>query len=197
MPSLKEIFDRYGTDKARAYYPGAYECLFQRHRREVSDVLEIGIGTMIEGAHSTMRGWASPGYEPGGSLRAWRDYFENATIYGLDVQPDTQIAGEERIVTRLCDSRDGASVQALMTELARQFDIIIDDGSHYVADQISTMVNFFAHVRPGGFYIVEDVVGDNYRHIVEAMPPVCGNAPQFVLGPKNNMLVILAGHIAG
>ena len=33
-----------------------------------------GIGTMLPGVHSSMVGFASPGYRPGGSLRSWRDF---------------------------------------------------------------------------------------------------------------------------
>jgi hypothetical protein len=191
--SLKQIFDSWGTDKGHAQYPGVYECLFRSCREQVTAVLEVGIGTMIPGAHSSMQGYVLPGYKPGGSLRAWRDFFVNATIYGLDVQPDTQFDDEERIITRLCDSCDASAVHAVMETQGwpREFDIIIDDGSHYAEDQLSTFTNLFPFLKHNGLYIIEDVVGDNHQHLSNKLVETLAYNPHFVLGPENNMLVIL------
>jgi cephalosporin hydroxylase len=191
-PNLREMFNKWGSDKGRGYYPGVYECLFRRYRHDVKNVLEIGIGTMIPGVHSTMVGFASVGYKPGGSLRGWRDFFENATIYGIDIQPDTQLEDEQRIVTRLCDSRDAARVQELMQgEFPREFDIIIDDGSHYVGDQLATLRNFFPYVKGNGIYLVEDLVGNNFQNILDEVTSICGDNPHFVLGPNNNLFAVV------
>ena len=117
----------------------------------VKAVLEIGIGTMISGVHSSMVGFAQEGYKPGGSLRAWRDFFPNATIYGMDVQPDTQFNDEKRIVTFLCNSIDPDQVGEMMGKLGNaKFDIIIDDGSHVIDDQFKTLRNFFPFLKGGG-----------------------------------------------
>jgi hypothetical protein len=75
-----------------------------------------------------MLGYALPGYRPGGSLRAWRDYFPRAQVLGMDVQPDTQFT-EDRIRTCLCDSTNAEQVSEFFRahdHLA--FDLIIDDG---------------------------------------------------------------------
>ena len=156
--NLELIFHQYGTDKGRNGYAGVYECLFGRGRREVKAVLEIGIGTMIPGVHSSMVGFAQDGYKPGGSLRAWRDFFPNATIYGMDVQPDTQFDDEERIVTFLCNSTNPDQVSKVMGKLDyAKFDIIIDDGSHIIEDQFKTLRNLFPFLKEDGIYVVEDV----------------------------------------
>jgi len=119
--------------------------------------MEIGIGTMIPGVYSTMNGYALPGYAPGGSLRAWRDFFKNGRIVGVDVQPDTQFE-EERIQTFICNTVDPVSVDELFGKLdGRQFDVILDDGAHFDEYQVTTLRNFFKHVKPGGYYIIEDL----------------------------------------
>jgi hypothetical protein len=106
-----------------------YHALFDRRRHERLTLLEVGIGTMRPGAHSSMRGYALAGYRPSGALRAWRDYFARGEIYGVDVQSDTQFS-EERITTALCDSTDPRQVAAFVQGLdGLRFDIIIDDGS--------------------------------------------------------------------
>jgi len=191
MDNLAEIFDRWGTDKATNGYVGAYECLFRKGRNEVGALLEIGIGTMIPSVHPSMVGYAGQGYKPGGSLRAWRDFFPNATVYGMDVQPDTQFADEERIVTLLGNSTDLSQVgQALQHARHKTFDIIIDDGSHYAADQIATLKNLFPLLNPSGTYVVEDLVGTQLFDSIPLIVEICGGSPHFFVGPRNNPLVI-------
>jgi cephalosporin hydroxylase len=191
MDNLAEIFDRWGTDKATNGYVGAYECLFRKGRNEVGALLEIGIGTMIPSVHPSMVGYAGQGYKPGGSLRAWRDFFPNATVYGMDVQRDTQFADEERIVTLLGNSTDLSQVgQALQHARHKTFDIIIDDGSHYAADQIATLKNLFPLLNPSGTYVVEDLVGTQIFDSIPLIVEICGGSPHFFVGPRNNPLVI-------
>jgi hypothetical protein len=191
MESLAAIFQRWGTDKTVNGYAGAYECLFLKVREAVTAMLEIGIGTMIPGAHSSMLGFAGEGYRPGNSLRAWREFFPKAVIYGADVQPDTQFADEERIVTFLCNSTDPAEVEAMMNRaLHKRFDIIIDDGSHYAGDQIATLRNLFPRLHPGGTYVIEDLVGPGIAESHAVIGEITGASPHFFVGPRNNALVL-------
>jgi hypothetical protein len=192
MVTLARLFGKWGTDKAFGYYPGVYECLFRQRRHEIRAVLEVGIGTMLPGAHSSMVGYAGPGYRPGGSLRAWRDYFPHAVICGLDVQPDTQFDDEERIVTRLCDSTDAAQVEPLMQgDFPKEFDIVIDDGSHYADDQLKSMFNIFPYLVEGGVYIVEDLLGDAFRRRLDIVRSISGDSPHFFLGPDSNLFATI------
>src|SRR5579863_6369835 len=94
--SLTHIFQHYGTDKVG--YAPVYELFLRPYRQKIRKVIEVGIGTLIPNAHSSMVGWGAPHYRPGGSLRSWRDYFPRASIIGLDVQSDTQFT-EDRIRT--------------------------------------------------------------------------------------------------
>jgi len=201
-PASAEIFIKWCTDKAQsvdhrkdveAYgYAGLYECLFRRYRSEVTAVLEIGIGSLVPTAESSMVGYALPGYRPGGSLRAWREYFENATIFGLDVQRDTQF-DEDRIVTRLCDSTDERKVREVMQEEAfpEFFDIIIDDGSHAALDQIATLRNFFQYLKANGVYVIEDIEGNGFLNAIEQVKEICADSPFFFLGPANTAFVLI------
>jgi hypothetical protein len=190
-PSLASIFRRNLTDKLINGYADFYDCLFWKNRLEVKAVLEIGIGTMIPGVHSSMVGFAPEGYLPGASLRSWRDFFPHAIIYGLDVQPDTQFDNEKRIVTFLCDSTNAVQVEDLMQKLGHiKFDIIIDDGSHTKENQIATLKNFFPLVRESGTYVIEDIVYGGLFHHPEEIRSVCGASPFFFAGPQNNPVAI-------
>jgi cephalosporin hydroxylase len=154
---LDQLFSRYGTDKASSNYAATYSALFKRIRQEPLQLLEIGIGTMIPGAPSSMVGYGQAHYKPGASLRAWRDYFPNAEVVGWDVQADTQFE-EERITTYICNSTSKADVAAWRQQQQVQFDIIIDDGSHLDHDQLASLTNCWPLLKANGFYVVEDLV---------------------------------------
>jgi glycosyltransferase involved in cell wall biosynthesis len=189
--SLASIFDRWGTDKAANGYADFYDCLFRKDRRQIEAVLEIGIGTMIPGVHSSMAGYAKEGYKPGGSLRSWAEFFSNAIVYGADVQPDTQFNDNDQIVTVLCDSTNRTHVEELAKSLNyKKFDIIIDDGSHLLDDQLATLANFFPYLKENGTYIVEDIAHNGLVHHVDKIKAICGESPLFFAGPQNNPLVI-------
>lgn len=192
---LSEIFAKYGSDKLINGYLPLYHTIFNPLRDKSINLLEIGIGTMIPGAWSSMVGYAMPNYKPGGSLRAWRDYFSNGYIYGLDVQLDTQFL-DERITTNICNSTDENAVKNLMEKLNIKFDIIIDDGSHSPVDQYKTIKNFYKYVKDGGLYIIEDIfpgseVSTNPKKLVE----LCDNDPFFYVGFKNNICVVYKNHL--
>ena len=192
---LAELFNRYGTDKDIIGYTPVYHALFDRLRQQRWSILEIGIGTMVPGVHSSMVGYSLPGYRPGGSLRAWRDYFPNSTIYGVDIQDDTQFT-EERITTFLCDSTDARQVDDLFRRLNISLDIIIDDGSHIDTDQLQTLKNFYPHLNEGGFYVVEDIHPDGaILSCPESLEPFCERDPMFFSGRKTTMCVIYKNHL--
>ena len=186
---LGALFRKYGSDKDVNGYTPHFHALFKHIREKPIDLLEIGIGTMIPGVPSSMVQFAQPGYKPGGSLRAWRDYFPNGHILGIDVQPDTQFT-DERIETMLCDSRREEALWPLLE--GRSFDIIIDDGSHWDECQQKTLQNLWRFVKPGGFYIIEDVtttsrIPTTFREPIQNF--VGANTPMFFTEKKNVLII--------
>lgn len=187
--NLGDLFNQYGSDKDRNGYTPMYHAIFKHIKDRPIDMLEIGIGTMIPGVHSSMVGYALPGYAPGGSLRAWRDYFKNGNIVGCDVQTDTQFT-DERITTVLSDSTNRDKVEETFGD--RTFDIILDDGSHYDEHQLQTFMNFWDRVRPGGFYIVEDIYPNSRMsgQMKDTVAAMVGNSGTLFLTEKKNVLII-------
>jgi hypothetical protein len=173
---LAELFKKYGTDKLTLGYAGFYEVLFAARRYEVTPLLEVGIGTMIPGACSSMVGFGAEHYAPGASLRAWRDYFPNAQIYGIDVQPDTQFS-EARISTMLCDSTDIGAVAQVLDN--KSFNVIIDDGSHDNEDQLITLANLWSCLDRGGTYVIEDLTSPKIFENQDKLREIIGDAPYF------------------
>ena len=112
MNILNELIQKYRSDKNVSNYTPIYEKEFEGIKDTITSILEIGLGTIIPGVHSSMHDWKTSrvidgenfnDYMPGASLRAWKEYFTNAQIYGGDVQEDTQFE-EERIKTFLFNS---------------------------------------------------------------------------------------------
>lgn len=192
---IDQILNHHASDKhSQNGYGPIYHALFAPLRQRPIRLLEVGIGTVTPGAHVSMYGHDLPGYRPGASLRAWRDYFANGDIVGMDVQPDTMIRGEDRIYTILADSTNGMQ---MMGWPLGQFDVIIDDGSHLVEHQLATLGNLYRRVFPGGLYIIEDVnrLDPNQPRLphdhVEALKQIIGDDLYFVVAsPKADVVVI-------
>ena len=98
----------------------------------------------------------------GKSIRVWHAYFTKADIYGIDVSVQWQAKQAEKDlgprvhVLPSVDSTDPRAIDRLRL-LHNSMDIVIDDGDHRPASNGRTLVNFWPLVKPGGYYIVEDV----------------------------------------
>jgi hypothetical protein len=188
---LSDLFNHYGSDKDSSGYSHLYSILFDNIKNEKLNILEIGIGTMLEGAQSSMKNYMPDTYKPGASHRAWRDYFINSNIYGADIQRDTQFS-EDRITTLLLDSTNKTEVDNAMSDLNIQFDIIIDDGWHWDEAQKKTLLNFFPYLKENGLYIIEDILPDSNLNTTtpQVIRDIIGNYEYFFVGLKNNQCVI-------
>lgn len=193
MSDLAELFNKYGSDKDRNGYAQLYHILFDRIKDQPITMLEIGIGTMIPGVHSSMVGYSLDNYKPGGSLRAWRDYFSQGRIIGADIQPDTQFSDEPRIETYLCNSTDAGDVVKFMNSLGEdfKFDIVLDDGDHRDLSQFETLRNFYPYLKEGGIYIIEDIYPSSKLTQCPALVScACNHDPYCFIGLKNNICCI-------
>jgi cephalosporin hydroxylase len=149
MPNgfLDQLGTRYRTDKASFGHGflNLYERFLDPIRAEVRSVLEIGV---CDGA----------------SLPMWRDFFPNANVVGLDINPDTLKHAGERITVEI---RDQSNVADLV-EVARTygpFDLVVDDGSHQWDHQITSLRSLLPHVKPGRYYILEDLDTSYGTHV--------------------------------
>lgn len=156
MKTLSELIDEFGSDKNLSGYTTTYTELFESIRDKNLNILEIGIGTIIVGAKSSMSNTQIQNYKPGASLRVWKEYFGKSFIYGGDIQEDTQFT-EDRIQTFLFDSTNKEACDTSLKNM--EFDIIIDDGWHKWEAQLDTITNLFNRVKVGGYYVIEDIEG--------------------------------------
>jgi len=132
-----------GTDKwADHWYAAHYQLHFQPFRKRKINLLEIGIG-----------GYADP-KAGGDSLRMWRSYFPNATIFGIDIYDKS--SHEESRIKILRGSQADQVLLRQVSERAGGFDIVIDDGSHVSEHVVTSFQTLFPLLRRGGIYAVED-----------------------------------------
>lgn len=94
---------------------------------------------------------------PGASLRAWRDYFPNANIYGCDIDRSCLVE-EDRISSCYVDQLEIDSIAAMWEGFGRPlFDIVIDDGLHTADAATSLFRGLSQSLSKTGIYIIEDV----------------------------------------
>ena len=152
---LCRLMSSYGSDKGIGWhtYTPFYQALFLDRRETIYALFEVGLGTNNEDTPSNM---GTHGH-PGASLRAWRDYFPTASVYGGDV--DRRILfSEERIKTFFVDQCDPNSFDDLWARIPNvKLDFFLDDGLHTFEAASVTMEKSIGKVKSGGYYIVEDV----------------------------------------
>ncbi len=97
------------------------------------------------------------GVSQGGSLQMWRKYFgEGTQVIGIDVEPRCRQFQDDATTILIGDQADLALLADVRARFPR-IDIIIDDGSHRVTDQITTFGELYPHLQPRGVYVCEDV----------------------------------------
>lgn len=134
------------TDKSDA--PGGHDYLriydreFTKWREEPINFMEIGLNR-------------------GASIKLWLQYFTKARITGVDLelervdQPKGFEDGRLTLVKGDQFSREFWLQFAESNPLP--FDIIIDDGCHYSGPIAVAFECLWPRVKPGGYYVVEDI----------------------------------------
>ena len=119
--SLIEIGKKYPSSKNISGFIQLYEKYFTSLKNLKINILEIGI-------------------ENGDSLRIWREYFTNANICGIDIdKKDFKINNTEILQG---DQSDKNFLKTLIDKY-KNFDIIIDDGSHQAKHIIASFKFLF------------------------------------------------------
>ena len=149
---LKKLFNKYQSDKSKTHnYHLIYGSLFKK-RTEVKKVLEIGLGTNNENVISNMGKYG----KPGASVKAFRDFFSNANIYGADIDKEI-LFKEHKISTFYVDQTNINTLNKLFKKIGNNFDLIIDDGLHASNANISVILSSLEFVKKNGYLIIEDI----------------------------------------
>lgn len=141
---LHDIGIKYNTDKTNNWhsfngksYLHIYENYFFNLKEKKINILEIGV-------------------KNGNSLRVWKEYFPNANICGLDLNADCLKHSEDRIEVFVGSQNDPEIIKNIIDKY-KNFDIIIDDGSH-INELIVDSFNLLSpYMKNSGIYIIEDL----------------------------------------
>ena len=134
MESLKKISKNFDTTKKEVGFIKIYEDYLKDFRFKKNKILEVGFTKH--------------------SLGMFRKYFPNSHIVGLDIR-------EEKVklknVQTYVGSQTDPKVLDKIIRAYKNFDIIIDDGSHIDSHIMTTFHTLFEkYLSPGGLYFVED-----------------------------------------
>jgi len=161
--SLIDIVDNFNTDKNTTHsYLELYQELLFNKKETAKNVLEIGIGDF--------------GEKNGGSIKLWKDFFTNATIYGLDILSIERVIDElinnERVV--LYTSTDAYNEDFFNTTFLSkniQFDFMLDDGPHTLNSMIQFIKLYSQIMTDDGILIIEDVQSMDWIDILKSVVP--------------------------
>jgi hypothetical protein len=161
--SLEEIVCSSYTDKntVHSYLP-LYQKLLQSKKTTAKNVLEVGIGDF--------------GEKNGGSIKLWRDFFTNATIYGLDILPVDRVMDE-----LICDNRvilytsvDAYNENFFIEHFLNKnikCDFMLDDGPHSL-ESMKQFIKLYSQIMTNdGILIIEDVPSLDWIDILKEDVP--------------------------
>lgn len=194
------VMTKHESDKGQGWhnYTTIYTVLFRKLRDQPLRIFELGLGTNDPKLASSM----GVNGRPGASLRGWRELFPHALVYGADIDRNI-LFEEDRIKTFYCDQLDSITIRDLWSQPVLQggMDIIIDDGLHTFESNISFLEGSLERLRPGGIYVIEDILQKTSRRWHDQLETICSKRfpghefafvelPNSFSDPDNNLLVI-------
>jgi hypothetical protein len=155
--TLDQIAVKHQTDKATIYpspsvhgYAPIYDSFFTKWRNDNIRLLEIGV---------CMDGEKGVG---GHSVRMWLEYFKNAEIFTFDIidmKEREPFKSDSRVKFHRGDQGNRKDLSEMVDTFGgKDFDIIIEDGSHNHDHQMISLAHLFKHVKSRGYFVIEDIV---------------------------------------
>ena len=148
---LEDMFYKYKSDKSHDdhKYSDLYQMLFRPIRNDVRNVTEIGVAA-------------------GQSLQVWYRFFPNAHIRGYDTYDISAVPSMQKIVEAMGDRIHFVGTDRLlqlrpdqlreeMGLVDESMDILIEDAMHTPDQQEAFLNLLWRLVKPGGYYIIEDL----------------------------------------
>lgn len=148
MSRLTDIYSKYSYpggwgDKGTAHN---YLPTYEKYMADTDYVTMLEIGVMR-----------------GHSIAMWNEYFTDSRIVGIDISLANLEFELDNVF--ICDGTNPAAVDALLP--AWTFDYVIDDGSHFLRDQLASIDVFLPRMNEGGVYFIEDIAGDEALAAIE------------------------------
>ena len=87
----------------------------------------------------------------------WENYFTQAELHFIDITDSKILYHSDRSTYHFLDQSNVKQLKDFVKSTGGNYDIIIDDGGHTMAQQKISFVNLFPAVKNGGMYIIEDL----------------------------------------
>ena len=154
---LDDLFHYYGSDKAQIFkktnskghgFSKYYTQYLKNFKNKNINILEVGSFA-------------------GSSAAAFTKYLPNSNIFCIDVNISKFIYTSKKIKVYGLDIKNTKKIEETIKKIIQIekfdfFDIIIDDGSHYLSDILFGLKNLFKYLKKEGIYIIEDFKHPNY-----------------------------------
>ena len=131
-------YKKKGIRKKAHAYTKFYESYFKNIKNNKLNIIEIG------------------SYY-GNASAALFFYFKNSHIYSADINPDMYLYKSKRVNNFFLNNSEQESLEKNLINKKITFDIIIEDASHMLKDQIITLFMLFKVLKPGGIFVVEEI----------------------------------------
>ena len=131
----------YNNEKNLIHKWDHYFEIYDRHFKKYKDkdvvLLEVGVSR-------------------GGSLQMWSDYFgKGSKFFGIDIDPRCKEFENENTKIFIGSQSDRKFLGYVKDNIP-PVDILIDDGGHYMDQQIILFEELFGYVKKNGVYLCED-----------------------------------------
>ena len=104
---------------------------------------------------------AEIGIYSGGSLEMWQHYLGNQChIHGIDIMKECSVYSSPSTTIHIGDQGDRLFWKEFRSKVP-SLDILIDDGGHHPDQQRVTLEEILPHLKEGGVFICEDVLGSD------------------------------------
>ncbi|HJS86868.1 MAG TPA: class I SAM-dependent methyltransferase [Acetobacteraceae bacterium] len=115
----------------------------------------------------------------GESLAMWAEYFREGRIAAIDLDPSAKQFETDRVRVEIADQGNVADLVRVATTHG-PFDLVLDDGSHFWDHQITSFRYLFPFVKPGRFYILEDLDTSYGSYVAQYQHGAAESAAQYL-----------------
>ena len=148
---LSDKGDRHPQHKH--FYIDVYDAMFSHWKDEPVQLMELGIAS-------------------GASLLMWSQFFSKGHVLGLDIVEPVRKDYLEKLPNAGMIFGDAYNIDNsnyIVQNISKQ-DVFIEDGAHDIDNQIKALRQYYKLVRPGGYYICEDMfVGNLGQYMIDGV----------------------------
>ena len=119
-------------------YANIYESYFKDIKQKKLNIIELGAFY-------------------GNATAALYFYFKNSFIFSADINPDMFLYKSKRVKNFFANTSSRNSIQENLLDKKIKFDLIIEDASHMLKDQIISLFMLFKTLQSGGLFIIEEI----------------------------------------